>query len=65
MRRLDPTTHARQSRISEWELGRVIPDLRQLTVAIRVLGLGHAEEAYARALWEESQLNDLPVTTVR
>lgn len=53
-----------QTRVSEWERGPMLPDLRQLTLMIRVLRCNADDDAALRLAWEREQLRGLPIVPV-
>jgi transcriptional regulator with XRE-family HTH domain len=53
-----------QARLSEWERGATLPDLRQFVVLGLALGLTDDEAREGRRLWDAEQLAGIPVTGV-
>lgn len=49
-----------QARVSEWEQGSSLPDLRQLELVCLALGCSEQERAEGRAAWEAVQLQGVP-----
>lgn len=49
-----------QSRVSQWERGASLPDLRQLTLLCLALQVTDEERTAGRTAWEAEQLRGLP-----
>lgn len=59
VRKEEPASAVYQGRITDWELGKSLPTLRQLALITKVLGLTAEEFAHGEALWKESELSGL------
>lgn len=50
-----------QARITDWELGKGLPNLRQLACLCLALEAPRPERRKGKALWEAAQLDGIPV----
>lgn len=49
-----------QSRVTDWERGLWVPNLRQFLAVVKALKLTESEAAIGRQKWEDAQLHDEP-----
>jgi transcriptional regulator with XRE-family HTH domain len=59
-RELDPKCSVYQGRLTEWENGKGVPNLRQFRATCRALELSEEETLAGREHWEAAQLHDEP-----